>query len=125
MSVLIDRNTRLAVQGLTGREGTFHARQCLAYGTKVVAGVTPGKGALEMLRRVLFGGKIEQKIAAMEAIAWYGGPDLILEVTQALSDEEPSLRHSAFETLWRLQAAGVTASPSKEPAENTQGAPAA
>ena len=44
MSILVDKNTRLAVQGLTGREGTFHAKQCIAYGTKVVAGVTPGKG---------------------------------------------------------------------------------
>ena len=44
MSVLIDRNTRLIVQGLTGREGTFHAKQAAAYGTKVVGGVTPGKG---------------------------------------------------------------------------------
>ncbi len=44
MSILVDKNTRLAVQGLTGREGSFHAQQCIAYGTKVVAGVTPGKG---------------------------------------------------------------------------------
>jgi succinyl-CoA synthetase alpha subunit len=44
MSVLIDRNTRLIVQGLTGREGTFHAKQAQAYGTNVVGGVTPGKG---------------------------------------------------------------------------------
>ena len=44
MSVLIDRNTRLLVQGITGREGTFHARQAAAYGTTVVGGVTPGKG---------------------------------------------------------------------------------
>jgi succinyl-CoA synthetase alpha subunit len=44
MSVLIDKNTRLLVQGLTGREGTFHAKQAQAYGTKVVGGVTPGKG---------------------------------------------------------------------------------
>jgi succinyl-CoA synthetase alpha subunit len=44
MSVLIDKNTRLIVQGLTGREGTFHAKQAQAYGTKVVGGVTPGKG---------------------------------------------------------------------------------
>jgi succinyl-CoA synthetase alpha subunit len=44
MSVLIDKNTRLLVQGLTGREGTFHARQAAAYGTTVVGGVTPGKG---------------------------------------------------------------------------------
>src|SRR5438132_1571833 len=44
MSVLIDKSTRLLVQGLTGREGTFHARQAQAYGTTVVGGVTPGKG---------------------------------------------------------------------------------
>jgi succinyl-CoA synthetase alpha subunit len=44
MAVLIDRNTRLMVQGITGREGTFHAKQAAAYGTQVVGGVTPGKG---------------------------------------------------------------------------------
>lgn len=44
MAVLIDRHTRLLVQGLTGREGTFHAKQAAAYGTTVVGGVTPGKG---------------------------------------------------------------------------------
>jgi succinyl-CoA synthetase alpha subunit len=44
MSVLIDKATRLVVQGLTGREGTFHAKQAAAYGTTVVGGVTPGKG---------------------------------------------------------------------------------
>ena len=44
MAVLLDRNTRLIVQGITGREGTFHAKQAQAYGTKVVGGVTPGKG---------------------------------------------------------------------------------
>ena len=44
MSIFVHKNTRLLVQGITGREGQFHARQCLSYGTKVVAGVTPGKG---------------------------------------------------------------------------------
>ncbi len=44
MSILVDENTRLIVQGLTGREGTFHAKACAAYGTQVVGGVTPGKG---------------------------------------------------------------------------------
>ena len=44
MSVLVDNNTRLVVQGITGKEGSFHARACAAYGTQVVAGVTPGKG---------------------------------------------------------------------------------
>ncbi len=44
MSVLVNKNTKVIVQGLTGREGTFHARACAAYGTKIVGGVTPGKG---------------------------------------------------------------------------------
>ena len=44
MSILIDKNTRLLVQGITGHEGAFHTQQMLAYGTNVVAGVTPGKG---------------------------------------------------------------------------------
>ncbi len=44
MSIFIDQSTRLLVQGITGRDGSFHAKQMIAYGTKVVAGVTPGKG---------------------------------------------------------------------------------
>ncbi len=44
MSVLVDKNTRLIVQGITGKEGTFHAKGCAEYGTNVVGGVTPGKG---------------------------------------------------------------------------------
>jgi len=44
MAILVNENTRLLVQGITGREGTFHTQQAIAYGTKVVAGVTPGKG---------------------------------------------------------------------------------
>lgn len=48
MSILVDANTRVAVQGITGNEGAFHARQMLTYGTQVVAGVTPGKGGQEL-----------------------------------------------------------------------------
>ena len=44
MSILVNKETKVVVQGLTGREGSFHARQCLEYGTQIVAGVTPGKG---------------------------------------------------------------------------------
>jgi succinyl-CoA synthetase alpha subunit len=44
LAILVDKNTRLAVQGITGKEGSFHTQQCVAYGTKVVAGITPGKG---------------------------------------------------------------------------------
>ena len=48
MSIFVDNNTRLLVQGITGKEGQFHTRQCMAYGTQVVAGVTPGKGGQKM-----------------------------------------------------------------------------
>ena len=48
MSIFVDKNTRLLVQGITGKEGQFHTRQCIEYGTNVVAGVTPGKGGQTM-----------------------------------------------------------------------------
>jgi len=48
MSILVNGATRVLVQGITGREGQFHSQQCIAYGTKVVAGVTPGKGGQQM-----------------------------------------------------------------------------
>ena len=48
MSILVNKSTRVVVQGITGREGSFHATQCKAYGTQVVAGVTPGKGGQEV-----------------------------------------------------------------------------
>lgn len=59
MSILVDENTRVLVQGITGREGSFHARACIAYGTQVVAGVTPGKG----------GQLFDDKIPVFESVA--------------------------------------------------------
>ncbi len=68
MSILIDRDTRLLVQGITGREGSFHTRECLAYGTKVVAGVTPGRGGQSVDGVPVFN-TVEDAVAATGANA--------------------------------------------------------
>ena len=61
MSVLVDKSTRLIVQGITGREGTFHAKGCAAYGTQVVGGVTPGKGGTTHEGWPVFNGVLEAR----------------------------------------------------------------
>jgi len=68
MSILIDERTRLIVQGITGREGRFHTEQMLQYGTKVVAGVTPGKGGTEVLGVPVFN-TVKEAMEATDANA--------------------------------------------------------
>jgi len=68
MSILVDRNTRLIVQGITGRDGAFHTDQMIKYGTKVVGGVTPGKGGTEMHGVPVFD-SVAEAVAATKANA--------------------------------------------------------
>lgn len=63
MSILIDNNTRLVVQGFTGKEGSFHAEQMIEYGTTVIGGVTPGKGGMQHLGRPVFN-TVRETVAA-------------------------------------------------------------
>jgi succinyl-CoA synthetase alpha subunit len=67
VSIFINRETRLVVQGITGRDGSFHARQMLEYGTAVVAGVTPGKGGQTIERQVPVFNTVAEAIAATAA----------------------------------------------------------
>jgi succinyl-CoA synthetase alpha subunit len=67
VSIFIDRNTRLVVQGITGREGAFHSRQMLEYGTTVVAGVTPGKGGQKFESRVPIFNTVADAVRATRA----------------------------------------------------------
>ena len=67
MSIFIDNDTRLVVQGITGRDGSFHARQMIEYGTRVVAGVTPGKGGLRFENTVPIFNTVRDAVEATHA----------------------------------------------------------
>ena len=78
MSILVDQNTRVIVQGLTGREGSFHGEKMMEYGTKIVAGVTPGKGGQTALGVPVFN-------TMKEAVAETGADAGVIFVPAALS----------------------------------------
>jgi succinyl-CoA synthetase alpha subunit len=67
VSIFVDKSTRLVVQGITGRDGSFHAKQMLAYGTPVVAGVTPGKGGQTFENKVPIFNTVAEAVAATKA----------------------------------------------------------
>ena len=67
MGILVDENTRVMVQGITGREGSFHARNCMAYGANVVAGVTPGRGGSLFEDTVPVFNSVEEAVAETAA----------------------------------------------------------
>jgi succinyl-CoA synthetase alpha subunit len=88
MAILVDKSTRLVVQGLTGREGTFHAKACAEYGTKVVAGVTPGKGGTTHEGWPIFNTVVEavEKAGANTSVIFVPPPaaaDAIMEAADA------------------------------------------
>jgi len=66
MSILVNKRTRVIVQGFTGKQGTFHAQQCLAYGTRIVGGITPGRGGTQHLDLPVFD-TVHQAVAATSA----------------------------------------------------------
>jgi succinyl-CoA synthetase alpha subunit len=88
MSILVDANSKIICQGLTGRQGTFHTEQCLAYGTKVVAGVTPGRGGSEHIGLPVYNTVRDAKHATGATVSMIYVPapfaaDAILEAAEA------------------------------------------
>ena len=88
MSILVNKDTKVIVQGFTGKEGTFHAEQCLAYGTDIVGGVTPGKGGQEHLGKPVFNTVKEAVVATGATVSMVFVPpafvgDAVMEAAAA------------------------------------------
>src|SRR3954466_5633154 len=89
MAILVNKDSRVVVQGITGGAGSFHAKQCLEYGTKVVSGVTPGRGGEKFDGKVPVFNTVAQAVAATGAdvslifVPPPGAADAILEAADA------------------------------------------
>ena len=88
MSILVDTNSRIVVQGITGKEGSFHAQRCIDFGTNVVAGVTPGKGSTLFMDSVPIFDTLEQAVEKTQPnvsiifVPAPFAPDAILEAAE-------------------------------------------
>ena len=90
MAVLVDENTKVICQGLTGSQGTFHTEQAIAYGTKMVGGVTPGKGGMEHIGLPVFNSVHEAKaVTEANASVIYVPPPFAADSTTLLAVFSP------------------------------------
>ena len=110
MSIWVDANTRVIVQGVTGKQGAFHTEQMLAYGTKIVAGVTPGKGGQTMLGVPVFQTVAEAKAATKANASVIYVPtrfaaDAIFEAADAGITWSSASRRAFPSWIWRESSA--------------------
>ena len=91
MSILVDKNTRVICQGITGSHGTFHTRQAIEYGTRMVGGVTPGKGGMEHLGLPVFDtvAEAKQKTNAAASVIYVPPPSAAAAILEAVEAEIP------------------------------------
>lgn len=117
MSIIVDRNTRLCIQGITGSEGRFHGEQMIAYGTNVVGGVTPGKGGTQALDRPVFNSVqecVDQTNANTSVIyvpashapdAIYEAIDAGIKVIVCITEGIPT--RDMIDVYWTARSAGI------------------
>src|SRR5471032_584908 len=91
MSILINKNTKVICQGITGREGTFHSEQAIAYGTKMVGGVTPGKGGTTHIGLPVFDtvGEAVKQTGAEASVVYVPPPFAADSILEAIDAEVP------------------------------------